>query len=105
MANWFESRAETMTETEAKAYFTESSYPHPGPGEAWGEAIKRACLADVNRAAEMIPRLGPEAVRGALTAIFEGVDPPAAIFKAAHDHGVVYLESSGKPQSPWAVKD
>ena len=53
----------------------------------------------------MIPRLGPEAVRGALTAIFEGVDPPAAIFKAAHDHGVVYLESSGKPQSPWAVKD
>ena len=49
MANWFESRAETMTETEAKAYFTESSYPHPGPGEAWGEAIKRAYLADVNR--------------------------------------------------------
>src|SRR5580704_16222502 len=44
MANWFESRAETMTETEAKAYFTESSYPHPGPGEAWGEAIKRAYL-------------------------------------------------------------
>jgi len=81
------------------------SYPHPGPGEAWGEAIKRAYLVDVNRAAEMIPRLGPEAVRGALTAIFEGVDPPAAIFKAAHDHGVVYLESSGKPQSPWAVKD
>jgi len=30
MANWFESRAETMTETEAKAYFSESSYPHPG---------------------------------------------------------------------------
>jgi hypothetical protein len=53
--------------------FTESSYPHPGPGEAWGEAIKRAYLVDVNRAAEMIPRLGPEAVRGALTAIFEGV--------------------------------
>ena len=58
MANWFESRAETMTETEAKAYFTESSYPHPGLGEAWGEAIKRAYLVDVNRAAEMIPRLG-----------------------------------------------
>jgi hypothetical protein len=105
MANWFESRAETMTETEAKSYFTEPSYPHPGPGETWGEAIKRAYLADVTRAAEMIPRLGPEAARGALTAIFEGVDPPAAIFKAAHDHGVVYLESSGKPQSPWTVKD
>jgi hypothetical protein len=103
MANWFESRAETMTETEAKAYFTEPSYPRPGA--TWGEAIKRAYLADVTRAAEMIPRLGPEAARGALTAIFEGVDPPAAIFKAAHDHGVVYLESSGKPQSPWAVKD
>src|SRR5882762_2116210 len=57
MANWFESRAETMTETEAEAYFTESNYPHPGPGEAWGEALKRAYLADVNRAAEMIPRL------------------------------------------------
>ena len=101
MADWFESRAETMTQTEAKAYFTESSYPHPGPGEAWGDGIKRAYLADVNRAAGMIPRLGPEAVRGAL----EGVDPPAAIFKAARDHGVVYLESSGKPQSPGAVKD
>jgi hypothetical protein len=105
MANWFESRAETMTEAEAKTYFTESSYPHPGPGETWGEAIKRAYQADVTRAAELIPRLGPEAARRALTAIFEGVDPPAAIFKAAHDHGVVYLESSGKLQSPWAVKD
>jgi hypothetical protein len=100
MANWFESRAETMTETEAKAYFTESSYPHPVPGESWGDGIKRAYLADVNRAAGMIPRLGPEAVRGALIAILEGVDPPAAIFKAARDHGVVYRESSGKPQSP-----
>jgi hypothetical protein len=46
MANWFESRAETMTETEAKAYFTESSYPHPGPGEAWGEAIKRGAMRE-----------------------------------------------------------
>jgi hypothetical protein len=85
MANWFEARAETMTETEARAYFAESNYPKPQPGETWGDAINRAYLTDVAAAAEMIPRLGPEAVRGALTAIFEGVDPPAAIFKAAHD--------------------
>ena len=64
MANWFESRAETMTETEAKAYFTESSFPHSGPGETWGEAIKRAYLADVNRAAEMIPEARPRGGAG-----------------------------------------
>src|SRR5258708_19685871 len=39
MANWFESRAETMTATEAKAYFTESTSPHPRPAQAWAEPI------------------------------------------------------------------
>ena len=85
MANWFEARAETMTETEARAYFGESNYPKPQPGETWGDAINRAYLTDVAAAAEMILSLGPEAMRAALTSIFEGEDPPAAIFKAAHD--------------------
>jgi len=76
MANWFEFAGQTMTETEAKAYSPNPTTRIPGPDETWGEAIKRAYLADVTRAAEMIPRLGPEAVQGALTAIFEGIDPP-----------------------------
>jgi hypothetical protein len=41
----------------------------------------------VERAAEMIPRLAPEATRNALIAIFEGADPPGAVFKAQHDYG------------------
>jgi hypothetical protein len=87
MSNWFEARAGTMTEAEAKDYSTESNYPRPQSGETQGKAIYRAYLAHVERAAEMIPRLAPEATRNALIAIFEGADPPGAVFKAQHDYG------------------
>jgi hypothetical protein len=71
-----------MTEIEANAYFTESNYPHQGSGETWGDAIKRAYLADVTYAAEMIPRLGPKAVQEVLTAMFQGVGPSRCGFRS-----------------------
>jgi len=85
MANWFEVRADTMTEEEALDYFGNPNLPKPEPNEMQGVAIYRAYLADVKRAAEVIETLDTVGMHDALTRIFAGEDPPGAVFKAAHD--------------------
>jgi hypothetical protein len=79
--------------------------PASGPSETWGDAIKRALSGRYHRAPEMIPRLGREAVQGALTAISRGSTLPLRSSRPHMTRASSYLDSRGKPRPPWAVKD